>query len=98
MSDIQLPDYSWEQPQESDYEKARAMSDNATANVPAPQGSTHNQKVWCVLCVDRDSLSEVVHIFSTKEKRDNYMDTDPRNHVAYDYIIDSPETLEQVPS
>ncbi len=60
--------------------------------------STSNQKVWCALCVDRDSLSEVVHIFSTKEKRDNYMDTDPRNHVAYDYIIDSPETLEQVPS
>ncbi len=30
MSDIQLPDYSWEHPQESDYEEARAMSDNAT--------------------------------------------------------------------
>ena len=30
MSDIQLPDYPWEHPHESDYEEARAMSDNAT--------------------------------------------------------------------
>jgi len=27
MSDIQLPDYPWEHPHESDYEEARAMSD-----------------------------------------------------------------------
>jgi hypothetical protein len=30
MSYIQLPDYPWEHPHESDYEEARAMSDSAT--------------------------------------------------------------------
>lgn len=51
--------------------------------------------VWCVICIDRESKSETVHIFSTPEKAQSYCDADPRTHVCYDYVIDCPERMEQ---
>ena len=55
--------------------------------------STANQMVWCVVCLD--DKGELVHIFSSREKRDAFMEKDPRDHVAYDYVIDQPERMEQ---
>jgi hypothetical protein len=49
--------------------------------------------VYCVICMEGDS--EVVHIFSTQEKANEFSDSDPRNHVLYDYLIDHPERMEQ---
>jgi hypothetical protein len=56
---------------------------------------TSGKMVWCVICMD-DDLSEVVHIFSSPEKREAFMVADrKRNHVAYDYVIDHPERMEE---
>jgi hypothetical protein len=50
--------------------------------------------VWCVVCIE-DGKSDVVHIFSSPEKANAFCKRDPRMHVAYDYVIDCPERMEQ---
>lgn len=52
--------------------------------------------VYCVMCVDDEGT--VVHIFSTQEIAEAFAVSDPRFHVLYDYAIDHPERMEQVPS
>lgn len=54
------------------------------------------QMVWCVICIGDDE--EVVHIFSSPEKANEFCERDPRPHVVYDYVIDCPERMEQVSS
>jgi len=50
--------------------------------------------VYCLICISEDD-SEVVHIFSTPEKLQEYAENDDRIHVAYDYVIDHPERMEE---
>lgn len=50
--------------------------------------------VFCVRCVEGNS--DVVHIFSSKETLQEFLDTDQRVHIIYDYVIDCPERMEQV--
>ena len=53
--------------------------------------------VYCVRCIDMDKPDDVVlHIFSTPEKANEFCASDPRIHVAYDYMVDCPERLEGV--
>lgn len=52
------------------------------------------QMVWCVVCIE-DGKSDVVHIFSSPEKANEFCERDPRGHVTYDYVIDCPERMEQ---
>jgi hypothetical protein len=49
--------------------------------------------VYCVLCVDHDN--DVVHIFSSHARALAFADSDERDHVIYDYMIDCPERMEQ---
>lgn len=51
--------------------------------------------VYCVTCVDDNDQGCCVHIFSTQEKADAFVASDPRPHVLYDYVIDCPERMEQ---
>ena len=46
---------------------------------------------YCVLCRGE---SEVVHIFSTKENALEFSETDDRDHIHYDYVVDHPERME----
>lgn len=50
--------------------------------------------VWCVVCIEAGK-ADVVHIFSTPEKANEFCENDPRGHVVYDYAIDCPERMEQ---
>lgn len=50
--------------------------------------------VYVVVCVDGNK--ETRHIFSTQPRAQAYMDSDPRSHVLYDYVLDCPERHEQV--
>jgi hypothetical protein len=52
------------------------------------------QMVWCVACIE-EGKEIVVHIFSSPEKANEFCASDPRMHVAYDYVIDCPERMEQ---
>ncbi len=52
------------------------------------------QMVWCVVCIEPEQR-DVVHIFSSPEKANEFCERDPRMHVAYDYVIDCPERMEQ---
>lgn len=52
------------------------------------------QMVWCVICLGQEKGDQVVHVFSSPEKAQEFCDRDPRMHVAYDYVIDCPERLE----
>lgn len=54
------------------------------------------QMVWCVICIEEDG--DVMHIFSTPERAAAFMETDPRNHVIYDYVLDCPERMEGRPN
>lgn len=49
--------------------------------------------VYCVRCIDGAGHGPV-HIFSTPEKAAAFAETDPRDHVLYDYVIDFPERME----
>ena len=60
----------------------------AAWNRRAPQEAM----VYCLTCCDPDG--EVVHIFSTSEKRAAFAAADPRPHVFYDYVVDAPERFE----
>jgi len=50
--------------------------------------------VWCVVCVEPGGR-DIVHIFSTPELAKAFCESDQRNHVIYDYVIDCPERMEQ---
>ena len=52
--------------------------------------------VYCVMCIDDDDQGCCVHIFSTEEKAQAFVDKDSRPHVLYDYVIDHPERMEKV--
>jgi hypothetical protein len=47
--------------------------------------------VYCVLCL---GPSEIVHIFSTPERAEDFCKNDDRDHVRYEYVIDHPERME----
>jgi hypothetical protein len=48
--------------------------------------------VYCVHCIPDD----IVHIFSTMEKAEEYCQRDrARHHLIFDYVIDHPERMEQ---
>lgn len=49
--------------------------------------------VYCVVCID-PKADDVLHIFSTAEKRAQWAEADPRDHVFYDYALDVPERHE----
>lgn len=49
--------------------------------------------VFCVICIS-DTVTDVVHIFSTEEKRSAWADADDRGHIFYDYVMDCPERAE----
>lgn len=52
--------------------------------------------VYCVVCVDQHGR-EQTHIFSTKEKAEQYVAEDTeRAHVVYDYVVDEPGRMEDV--
>jgi hypothetical protein len=51
--------------------------------------------VWCVVCIEPGKGDEVVHIFSSPEKANEFCERDPRGHVVYDYVIDCPERMEE---
>lgn len=56
---------------------------------------TAGQKVYCIICITENPPSDIVHIFSTKEKAQDFADADrARNHIFYDYVIDCPERME----
>lgn len=55
---------------------------------------TAGLKVYCIICITENPPSDVVHIFSTKEKAQEFALADPRNHIFYDYVIDCPERME----
>lgn len=68
-----------------------------TVNEFLKEALTSGAKVYCVVCIETDS-TDLVHIFSTAEKAQAFMDADSlRNHVAYDYVIDCPERMEGRP-
>jgi hypothetical protein len=50
-------------------------------------------QVWVVICVS-PGKSDVTHIFSTMEKAETFCEKDSRDHVVYDYILDTPERHE----
>lgn len=62
--------------------------------------STSGETVWCVLCVGHDE-SYRVHIFSSAEKRQAWVDAQPddaeRVYVHYDYVIDDPDGMDKPP-
>lgn len=47
---------------------------------------------YCIICIKGGE--EVLHIFSSPEKRQEWADKDDRAHVFYDYVIDHPERHE----
>lgn len=49
--------------------------------------------VQCVVCLDEQG--ECVHIFSTRDRLEAFIATDPRRHVVYDYMIDNPDRMEK---
>ena len=50
--------------------------------------------VHVVICIDRQGV-ETRHIFSTAEKALEFANQDrARNHVFYDYLLDTPERHE----
>lgn len=51
--------------------------------------------VYCVRCIDGSGF-DMVHIFSTEEKAKAFAESDPRDHVLSDYVVDCPERAEQV--
>lgn len=51
-------------------------------------------KVYCVWCDDVTGAS--IHIFSTMDKAEAFCNSDPRDHVIYDYVVDCPERMEQI--
>lgn len=50
--------------------------------------------VYCVMCIENEG-TDVVHIFSTLDKAQDFAASDPRPHVFYDYMIDHPERMEE---
>lgn len=51
---------------------------------------------YCLRCCAPGSpLGDVIHIFSTPEKRQAWADRDERSHVFYDYLVDHPERFEE---
>lgn len=67
-----------------------ALSDR---DAPSDEHSTKATLVQCVRCIDSDD--DVVHIFSTIARLRNFLETDRRTHVIYDYVIDCPERMEK---
>lgn len=63
-----------------------------------PDARTALVVVYCVICRDTKfsylAPQETLHIFSTADKRLAFMDTDDRDHIAYDYTLDHPERHE----
>jgi hypothetical protein len=59
-----------------------------------PQSPDGQKLVYCVICLDVNG-GEALHIFSSREKAQAYVDADSeRGHVIYDYVIDCPERME----
>lgn len=56
---------------------------------------TSGQMVYCVICIGQERDDQAVHIFSTPERANEFCAADARVHVAYDYVVDHPERMEQ---
>lgn len=59
-------------------------------------GNENAQTVWVVVCIERTTMRETVHIFSSSDKAAAFAKTDQRAHVLYDYVLDYPERHEMV--
>lgn len=56
--------------------------------------------VYCVVCCDGGEI-QAVHIFSTAERRQAWVDALPdtafMRYIHYDYVIDDPDRMEKPP-
>ena len=77
--------------------KAPVMSDlyNSDLHEPTAEADADGLLVYCVMCIDDDDAGCCVHIFSTQQKAQAFVDKDNRPHVLYDYVVDHPERMQQ---